>query len=99
MIKRIVKLTFQPDQTEAFRSIFEEMKVQIRGFEGCHHLELWRSRSEPNVFFTFSFWDSEEYLDAYRQSELFQGTWRRTKALFAARPEAWSVDMLEEVAW
>lgn len=92
MIKRIVKLTFDPDKTEDFLAIFEEMKWQIRGFEGCRHLELWRSRSEPNVFFTYSLWDTESHLDAYRQSELFQGTWRRTKALFAARPEAWSVE-------
>lgn len=92
MIKRIVKLTFDPAKTDDFLSVFEEMKLQIRSFEGCSHLELWRSRSEPNVFFTFSIWDTEAHLDAYRQSELFQGTWRRTKALFAARPEAWSVD-------
>lgn len=92
VIKRIVKLTFDPAKTDDFLSVFEEMKVQIRSFEGCSHLELWRSRSEPNVFFTFSIWDTEAHLDAYRQSELFQDTWRRTKALFAARPEAWSVD-------
>ncbi len=94
MIKRIVKLTFAPENTGDFLLIFEEMKSQIRNSEGCTHLELWRSRTEPNVFFTYSIWDSEAHLDAYRQSELFQGTWRRTKALFAGKPEAWSVDVL-----
>jgi quinol monooxygenase YgiN len=92
VIKRIVKLTFDPEKTGDFLAIFEEMKLQIRGFEGCNHLELWRSRSEPNVFFTYSLWDTEAHLDAYRHSELFQDTWRRTKALFVARPEAWSVE-------
>ncbi|HRF39764.1 MAG TPA: antibiotic biosynthesis monooxygenase, partial [Saprospiraceae bacterium] len=34
------------------------MNSQIRGFEGCRHLELWRSRADENVFFTMSIWDS-----------------------------------------
>lgn len=94
MIKRIVKLTFAKDKAADFLVIFEEMKHQIRGFEGCRHLELWRSRADANVFFTMSIWDSEAHLDEYRQSEVFVRTWQRTKALFAERAEAWSVDVL-----
>ncbi len=99
MIKRIVRLTFDPDKTDEFLGVFEEMKTQIRGFDGCRHLELWRSRSEPNVFFTFSIWDTEAHLEAYRHSALFQATWQRTKALFTARAQAWSVDTVESVNW
>lgn len=97
MIKRIVKLSFLPEKTSDFLLIFEDMKTRIRGFEGCNHLELWRSRSEPHIFFTFSIWDSEAHLDAYRKSEMFQQTWIRTKALFAEPAMAWSVDTLEAV--
>lgn len=94
MIKRIVKLTFAPGKAADFLVIFEEMKNQIRGFEGCRHLELWHSRAEESVFFTMSIWDSEAHLDEYRQSEIFERTWQRTKALFATRAEAWSVDVI-----
>lgn len=94
MIKRIVKLTFREDETETFQKIFESKKNMIRAREGCLHLELWRDVKTPNVFFTYSFWKSESDLNAYRHSDLFKATWKKTKALFADKPEAWSVEMI-----
>ena len=96
MIKRIVKLTFQKDKTEAFLSIFETSKSRIRNFRGCHHVELLRVKKQDNVFFTFSIWEDENALEAYRQSDLFQKTWKKTKALFSNKPEAWTVDLISE---
>jgi len=93
MIRRIVKMTFRPDQCEAFEAIFEASKDNIRAFPGCEHLELWRSRSPENVYMTYSHWTGEEALENYRHSDLFQKTWAKTKQLFADRPEAWSLDM------
>jgi len=95
MIKRIVKLTFQEDKTADFLEIFENSKGKISTFEGCHHLELWREKKEGNIFFTYSFWEDEKALNSYRKSELFGKVWPKTKALFAEKPEAWSV----EVEW
>ncbi len=96
MIKRIVKLTFREEEVAAFLQIFETSKEAIRSFPGCEHLELWQSRQNPNVFFTYSLWVGEEALDIYRQSPLFQNTWRQTKALFADKPEAWSLDQISQ---
>ena len=97
MIKRIVKLTFQAEQTEAFLTIFHESKNKIRAFPGCQHLELWRDKKQPHVFFTYSFWESEDNLEEYRHSELFRSTWAKTKVLFSGKPEAWSVSLVEKV--
>lgn len=94
MIKRIVKLTFQPDKLEAFKAIFEQSKSMIRDFEGCHHVELLQGVNSENIFFTFSIWESEDALNRYRHSELFQATWAKTKVLFSDKPEAWSVNFL-----
>lgn len=91
MIKRIVKLTFEPAHIPTFLANFEAVKDQIRAFEGCSHLELWRATQPDNVFFTYSYWDSQAHLDAYRHSELFAATWAKTKILFADKPQAWSV--------
>ncbi|MFK7806927.1 MAG: putative quinol monooxygenase [Saprospiraceae bacterium] len=91
MIKRIVKLTFQKDKTEDFLQIFEDSKNQIAGFKGCLRLELLREKKDGNVFFTYSFWENEEALNNYRYSELFGKVWPKTKALFAEKPEAWTV--------
>jgi hypothetical protein len=92
MIKRIVKMTFQANKIEIFKVLFEARKEQIRGFNGCEYLELLQNVNQPNVFFTYSFWNSETDLNAYRDSELFKDTWAKTKVLFDEKPEAWSVD-------
>lgn len=91
MIVRIVQMTFRPEATEAFTTMFEERKATIRGFDGCTHLELWQDPKQPNIFFTYSNWISEQHLDHYRFSEFFKETWGLTKALFADKPQAWSV--------
>lgn len=89
---RIVKMTFEPNLVEDFEVLFDENKHNIRGFEGCIHLELLQDKNTPNIFFTYSFWNHPDNLEEYRQSELFNNVWSATKKLFCAKPEAWSVD-------
>jgi quinol monooxygenase YgiN len=96
MIKRIVKLTFQPALLPDFMAIFEESKDKIRAFEGNLHLELLRDVAQQNVLFTLSYWEDEAALERYRQSELFQATWARTKVLFADKPAAWTLEGLKD---
>lgn len=95
MIKRIVKMSFRPEEVEAFKAIFETNWTSIRGFEGCRHVELLQNESDPTVFFTFSLWESEVHLNAYRDSELFGRVWSATKALFRDKPQAWSLKELQ----
>lgn len=97
MIKRIVKLTFRADAVEHFREIFSESKKRIIASEGCYHLELLQQVDAPNVFFTYSYWEDETALDNYRQSDFFQATWKKTKALFDDRPQAWSLHMVDGI--
>ncbi|MBP2832946.1 antibiotic biosynthesis monooxygenase [Aquimarina sp. U1-2] len=91
MIIRIVKMGFVPDQIDAFLKIFEENKYKIRNFEGCHYVELLQDTQQPNQFFTYSHWESEEHLNNYRNSSLFKSVWSNTKNKFNQKPEAWSV--------
>lgn len=97
MLVRIVKLTFQEDKIEAFLTNFEEIKNQIRGFEGNHLLELYQDKSNPCIFFTYSYWENENALDNYRKSAFFSEVWNYTKTLFADKPEAWSVNKLHSL--
>lgn len=94
MLKRMVKMTFQKERIDDFLLIFENSKNLIRHFPGCQHLELLHLEGHPEVMFTFSIWDSPEALETYRQSELFQQTWSKTKVLFAGKPEAWSMGLV-----
>ena len=92
MIKRIVKLTFTEENITAFEALFEESNNKIRAFQGCLHLELWQSKSDARIFFTFSIWKSENDLENYRRSPIFKDIWQRTKSLFAEKAEAWTVN-------
>jgi len=92
MLVRIVKMGFHPENIETFLADFEEKKEYIRKSPGCRLLELYRGQQDKTIFFTYSYWDSEEDLNNYRNSELFKDVWSRTKVLFNKKPEAWSVD-------
>ena len=94
MLVRIVKTSFNPQDVPAFLENFELMKEKIRNSPGNRLLELYRDRNNPEIFFTYSYWDSEDDLENYRKSELFYDVWAFTKKLFNAKPEAWSVDKL-----
>lgn len=94
MIKRFVKMTFKPDNIERFKEIFKASHHLISAMEGCQYVELLQDITNPCIFFTLSIWDDPKYLEAYRQSHLFEGVWAKTKVLFDAKPEAWSVNSL-----
>ena len=92
MFVRIVKMGFSEEHIETFIKNFDANKTKIRGFKGCQFLELYRDKNNSNIFFTYSYWDTESDLEAYRKSDLFKNVWSKTKPLFNAKPEAWSVD-------
>ena len=92
MITRFVKLTFKDDKIEDFINIWNESRDKIAGFDGCNFVEMHQARVPNNVCFTHSIWESEDALNVYRHSELFQKTWAKTKVLFDDKPEAWSLN-------
>lgn len=94
MFVRIVKLSFAEENIDTFLANFETVKQKIRAFEGNQLLELYQDKNNSNVFFTYSYWTAESDLENYRNSDLFKGVWAKTKPLFNAKPEAWSVDKL-----
>ncbi len=97
MLVRIVKLSLEERFIEVFISNFNKQKKFIRNFNGCQFLELYQEKHSKNIFFTYSYWDNEDALNGYRNSELFKGIWSKTKPMFNAKPEAWSVDKLESL--
>lgn len=94
MFIRIVKLSFHSENISSFLEIFEKSKEKIRNSDGCRLLELYNDKSDKGIFFTYSYWDSEEDLNKYRHSDFFKEVWSNTKPLFKNKPEAWSVDRL-----
>lgn len=98
MFVRIVKLRFHEKNIIPFLENFEQVKDKIRNFEGNQFLELYQDKNDERIFFTYSYWESEAHLEAYRNSELFINIWSYTKTLFSDKPEAWSVNKLASLA-
>ncbi len=96
MFVRIVKMSFKENDIEKFLSNFHQNKAFIRNFKGCTYLELYRDKKDKTIFFTYSYWNSDEDLENYRNSELFRRVWSSTKLFFSKKPEAWSVDKIVE---
>lgn len=85
-------MTFTEENTETFLELFEVVQNKISNFEGCKSVKLLRDVNNPCMFFTYSKWEDENALNAYRKSALFDDTWTKTKALFSDKPEAWSTE-------
>ena len=87
-------MSFHEENIPAFLENFELMKVKIRNASGNRFLELYQDKSNKSIFFTYSYWETEDDLENYRKSEFFNEVWAFTKKLFNDKPEAWSVEKL-----
>lgn len=95
-LQRIVKLTFRSEHCRDFELFFDEIKNQVGNQPGCSGVKLLKDISQNGVYFTYSNWDNEESLNAYRSTDLFNVVWPKVKEWFAAKPEAWSTIILTE---
>lgn len=86
-------MSFKPEKVEEFKKLFDLYKSQIASAEGCLSLQLLQEK-DTTVFFTYSVWKEENYLEKYRNSELFDKVWSQTKTFFNAKPEAWTTHLL-----
>lgn len=94
-ITRLVKLSFSEHYMNTFMESFEKKKQQILSYEGCLTVELYRDSVDNGLCFTVSTWKSEAALEAYRQSDWFQSTWKEVKQHFTDKPEAWTTHAQE----
>lgn len=95
-LQRIVKMTFKPEYCDGFEAYFNEIKEQVGNQPGCFGVKLLKDISGNGVYFTYSFWENETALNAYRETPLFGSVWPTVKAWFGAKPEAWSTQILLE---
>ena len=97
MIVRLVTMTFKSNNIDDFLGVFDIYKHKIKAAEGCLDLQLIQNSTNPNEISTLSKWNSEEELNAYRNSETFKTVWPLTKVLFSAKPKAITFNQLIDV--
>lgn len=91
LLRRIVRLEFDPARVAEFTVFFTQNRETIASFPGCVSLDLFRDAEAENVYYTFSLWESEAALEAYRHSDTFRNLWAFAKARFSGKPQAYSL--------
>ena len=85
-------MTFKSEHAQDFLTFVEGIKGKIMNMEGCLSLDILRDKSNTNIFFTYSKWESEIFLEKYRESEFFVKVWSSAKVWFSDKPQAWTVE-------
>ena len=91
-VLRIVKMEFEEELVHDFDALFGKIQSDIEAMPGCERVIVMKSSGSPNTRTTLSWWAHEDDLNNYRKSALFGEVWPQTKAKFAGKPLAWSVD-------
>lgn len=91
MITRLVKLSLQVDKASQFEALFYQTQTLIEEFEGCHKTNLFKVSGSTSQYFTISYWNTEQDLENYRNSQLFRNVWSQVKPLFSEKAEAWTL--------
>jgi quinol monooxygenase YgiN len=92
MLTRIVKLHFAPQHVDDFLQYFDTINQAVNTFPGCRGMKLLHDKNNPCIVFTYSIWESDAALEAYRTSPVFQEIWPKIKVWFDQKAEAWSVN-------
>ncbi len=96
MIVRIVEMRIDPSRKHEVRKTFQEIKESVRRFKGCHYVGLFEDTNSPEHIITYSVWDSEQDLETYRASPIFERNWKLLKAFFIDKPNAYSLKLVDE---
>lgn len=88
-------MTFENDSIDDFIAIFKKYRTHIKSAPGCNSVKLLQDKKDSNIFFTYSYWESESFLNDYKNSVIFGEVWPQTKKLFSNKPEVWSVNEVE----
>ena len=77
-----------------YKIIFKTTQPLIENQAGCKSVSLKQNIHQPNMFFTYSIWKTEEDLNAYRDTDLFIQVWKKIKAHFTHKAQAWSLNTI-----
>ena len=95
MIIRLVKMTFKPEESARFLSLYQAVQPKILLFPGCLSVDLLHEVLDEHAYTTYSRWQSHEALEAYRQSDFFKATWSEVRQMLRTKTLAVSYRKVE----
>ena len=97
MIIRIVELSIQKDKFSFAKKLLADVAPKVRSSPGCSHLRILLDVHNSQRITTYSHWNTEADLNAYRKSDIFINFWTDVKPLFAASARAWTSETLHHL--
>lgn len=91
MLYRVVHMVFKEDKIDDFIKLFYNKQALIEANEGCKKVWLMTDSRNKYAMATWSLWESEDHLNKYRHSEMFEDTWKTVKPMFAEKAKAYSL--------
>lgn len=82
-------------QEEAQRVWLAECGPLIKRQKGCRLEKLMKSLDRPELFISYSEWDSLADIERYRASEEHDAVQRETRAIQGARAVVWAYEIVE----
>ena len=98
MLYRIVRMEFEASRKDDFIRAFYSKQPFIKAFPGCIDVALMQDERDVNSMATWSLWESNNDLEAYRSSDLFKETWDNVKPMFSGKPKAYSLTKHKQIA-
>lgn len=97
MVIRLVELSIQKDKLPIAKKLLDDVAPKVRNSPGCTHLRILMDLHKTAHITTYSHWNSEADLNAYRKSDVFKNFWAQIKPLFAVSAKAWSSESLHHL--
>ncbi len=89
---RVVLLKFHSDQVKDALDKLNSIAPKVRAQRGCKFLEISQGFHDKSEIITYSYWESQNDLNVYRQSDFFRAFWKDIRVNFQEPARAWSVE-------
>jgi len=99
MIVTCNRIPVNPEQAEAFEERFADRSTLVDGMPGFISFQLLRPKKPDDPYIVMTFWESEEYFNAWTESEAFKEGHARSGTLppntFAGHPKLEMFDVIQ----
>lgn len=96
MYMRVVQANVNPQKITGFQKVYnKEIIPELQEVAGCLCARLMQSTENQDEFVSMTLWDTQEHVEAYEQSGLFQKLLDKAKPFFSESSE-WKIQLSED---
>lgn len=92
MILRIVKMEVDDTRIDFFENFMNNLSEEKLTLEGCLHHDFFCEKDNRNMYYSYTIWQSEKFLNKYKKTDLFKEVTRTLRHICIKEPIAWTVE-------